>query len=241
MPFGQNEKVDQMEFATERVAAAEAALAACDSLEDPAVIEALLTAEKKCRLSNDAIATKLVATTIIKMCRARKAWAAVAANCTLLAKRRAQSKLAISGIVEAGIELLTAEPAEVDDVGAKETILKALCEITDGKMYCEAERAKLTRMLSGLKEAAGDVAAAADILQDINVETYGALSKREKVDYILDQVRLMLAKGDRVRAYILSKKVQRKTLEEDDLQDLKVRFYKLMSESPRPRGESSSL
>jgi 26S proteasome regulatory subunit N5 len=59
---------------------------------------------------------------------------------------------------------------------------------------------------------------------------YGALSKREKVDYILDQVRLMLAKGDRVRAYILSKKVQRKTLEEDDLQDLKVRFYKLMSE-----------
>ena len=40
----------------------------------------------------------------------------------------------------------------------------------------------------------------------------------------------MLAKGDRVRAYILSKKVQRKTLEEDDLQDLKVRFYKLMSE-----------
>ena len=42
----------------------------------------------------------------------------------------------------------------------------------------------------------------------------------------------MLAKGDRVRAYILSKKVQRKTLEEDDLQDLKVRFYKLMSETP---------
>ena len=182
-------------------------------------------------------------------------------------------------------------------------------------MYCEAERAKLTRMLSALKERQGDVASAADILQDVNVETwvfgvrveilrpsprgsprrrrargvastrhgtpsrrwriaratsramasharraiaarassiaattrrrardaiaatdaidarrYGALSKREKVDYILDQVRLMLAKGDRVRAYILSKKVQRKTLEEDDLQDLKVRFYKLMSE-----------
>ena len=40
----------------------------------------------------------------------------------------------------------------------------------------------------------------------------------------------MLAKGDRVRAYILSKKVQRKTLDEDDLQDLKIRFYKLMVE-----------
>ena len=72
------------------------------------------------------------------------------------------------------------------------------------------------------KEAAGAVGEAADILQGVNVETYGALSKREKVDYILDQVRLMLLKGDRVRAYILSKKVQRKTLLEDDLQDLKV-------------------
>ena len=75
---------------------------------------------------------------------------------------------------------------------------------------------------TGAQRPQVSVAAAADILQDVNVETYGALSKREKGDYILDQVRLMLAKGDRVRAYILSKKVQRKTLEEDDLQDLKV-------------------
>ena len=158
-------------------------------------------------------------------------------------------------------------------------------------MYCEAERAKLTRMLSALKERQGDVASAADILQDVNVETcvfcvrieratgtprgrrgpgvrarrreprptrrrhvaavaatpsratphrtrdtsraeapspathlerharatpptpsthikrrYGALSKREKVDYILDQVRLMLAKGDRVRGPTSSRK-----------------------------------
>ena len=65
---------------------------------------------------------------------------------------------------------------------------------------------------------------------------YGALSKREKVDYILDQVRLMLAKGDRVRAYILSKKVQRKTLEEDDLQDLKSAVLQADVRVPRARG-----
>jgi len=227
MVFGDKEKVDQMALATSAVADARAALGACGNVEDPAVIEALLTAEKKCRLSNDAIATKLVATTIVALCRETKAWAALAANCTLLAKRRAQSKMAISGIVDAGLDLLNASPAEVEGA-EKEVVLRALCEITDGKMYCEAERARLTRMLSALKEAAGDVAAAADILQDINVETYGSLSKREKVDYILDQVRLMLAKGDRVRAYILSKKVQRKILDEEDLQDLKIRFYKLM-------------
>ena len=138
--------------------------------------------------------------------------------------------MTIGGVVEAGLALLEAAPAEMGDESDREALLKVLCEITDGKMYCEGERAKLTRMLSALKEAAGAVGEAADILQGVNVETYGALSKREKVDYILDQVRLMLLKGDRVRAYILSKKVQRKTLLEDDLQDLKVRFYKLMAE-----------
>ncbi|KAH8065170.1 hypothetical protein JL722_2077 [Aureococcus anophagefferens] len=195
MSIRDKEKVDQMPWAKERIAEAQAALDATGNLEDPAVIEALLNA-----------------------------------HCTLLAKRRSQSKAAIGGIVAEGLAVLEAEPAEMTDLADREALLKALCEITDGKMYCEGERAKLTRMLSALKEAAGAVGEAADILQGVNVETYGSLSKREKVDYILDQVRLMLAKGDRVRAYILSKKVQRKTLLEDDLQDLKVRFYKLMVE-----------
>lgn len=230
MSIRDKEKVDQMPWAKERIAEAQVALDATGNLEDPAVIEALLNVEKKCRLSNDSIATKLVAATILQMCRAKRAWATHIAHCTLLAKRRSQSKAAIGGIVAEGLAVLEAEPAEMTDLADREALLKALCEITDGKMYCEGERAKLTRMLSALKEAAGAVGEAADILQGVNVETYGSLSKREKVDYILDQVRLMLAKGDRVRAYILSKKVQRKTLLEDDLQDLKVRFYKLMVE-----------
>jgi len=230
MSIRDKEKVDQTAFAEERIAEARAALEACGNLDDPAVVEALLQCEKKCRMSNDAIATKSVCVALVKMCRERQAWEKFVELCTLLAKRRSQSKVAIQGIIEEGLGLLTAEPAELPGDELREKLLKALCDITDGKMYCEGERAKLTRMLAQLKEAGGDVAAAADILQDINVETYGALSKREKVDYILDQVRLMLAKGDRVRAYILSKKVQRKTLEEADLQDLKIRFYKLMVE-----------
>lgn len=69
------EKVDQMDFAKERIAEAKAALEASGKLDDPAVIEALLQAEKKCRLSNDAIATKLVAVTLLQMCREKKDWA----------------------------------------------------------------------------------------------------------------------------------------------------------------------
>ena len=229
MSIRSQEKVDRTAFAEECIAAARAALAVSGNLDDPAVVEALLQCEKKCRLSNDAIATKKVCVAILQLCRERKSWPHLIANATLLAKRRSQKNKAITGVVAQGLEALNDESAPLDEA-TREELLMALCEITDGKMYCEAERAKLTRMLSSLKESQGFIAEAADVLQDVNVETYGALSKREKVDYILDQVRLMIAKGDRVRAYILSKKVQRKVLDEEDLQDLKVRFYKLMSE-----------
>ena len=44
-------------------------------------------------------------------------------------------------------------------------------------------------------------------MQEVAVETYGALSKREKVFFIEEQVRLCLDKNDFVRAQILSRKI----------------------------------
>ena len=64
----------------------------------------------------------------------------------------------------------------------------------------------------------------------MHAETFGALSKREKLDFILEQMRLMLAKRDYIRACIISKKAKRETLDEADYQDLKLRFYRLMIE-----------
>ena len=45
---------------------------------------------------------------------------------------------------------------------------------------------------------------ASDILQEEQVETYGGMSKREKNEYLLEQIRLTLAKRDYIRASILS-------------------------------------
>lgn len=39
-----------------------------------------------------------------------------------------------------------------------------------------------------MKEEDGDVAGAAEVLQEVHVETYGALNKMEKADFILEQV-----------------------------------------------------
>lgn len=234
-------KTDQSAYASTVVAEARSALEATGSLDDPAVLEALLAAEKKCRLSNDAYATRTVATCIAAMLRESKEWDRLNSMLMMLAKRRSQSKVVITALLEVGIELLEAKvpTVELADDDAREKLLVTLNSITEGKMYCEGERAKVTRMLSQLKEARNDMAGAADVMQTVNAETYGSLSKREKLDFILEQVRLMLAKGDRVRAYIVSKKVQRKMLEDDELQDLKIRFYRLMIEYHSREGDEA--
>jgi 26S proteasome regulatory subunit N5 len=77
------------------------------------------------------------------------------------------------------------------------------------------------------QEDEGDVSTAADYLQDVQVETYGSLSKKEKVEYILEQLRLTLAKKDYVRAAIVSGKINRKHLAE--MADYKVRFFTLLA------------
>lgn len=68
---------------------------------------------------------------------------------------------------------------------------------------------------------------AADYLQEVHVETYGSLSKKEKVEYILEQLRLTLAKKDYVRAAIVSGKINRKHLAE--MAHYKVRFFTLLA------------
>ncbi len=54
------------------------------------------------------------------------------------------------------------------------------------------------------------------------------MEKREKTDFILEQVRLCMLKGDYTRAQIISKKINVKFFEHVDNQDLKKRYYDLM-------------
>lgn len=61
------------------------------------------------------------------------------------------------------------------------------------------------------------------------METYGSLSKRDKVEFILEQMRLTLAKQDFVRATIVAGKVSRKNLQEENMEEYKVKFYTLMA------------
>lgn len=68
----------------------------------------------------------------------------------------------------------------------------------------------MTRMLSDIKRSQGDLDGAADTLCELQVETFGSMARREKTEFILQQVELCIAKGDFTQAGILSRKVSTK-------------------------------
>jgi len=200
------------------------ALARSGKLTD--ALEMLLSLEKRARLGGDLKSVGEVALVIVKLCLEMKDLDQLNSNITLLCKRRGQFKqVQVTVIQEAASRV-----GEVENKEDKLKLIDTLRAVSEGKIYVEAERARLTFTLAMIREAEGNIALAADILQEEQVETYGAMSKREKIEYLLEEVRLCLAKKDMVRAYIISKKVNKKILDEVDLEDLKIRFYRLLIE-----------
>lgn len=82
--------------------------------------------------------------------------------------------------------------------------------------------------MAQIKEDEGDVTGAANIIQELQVETYGSMKKQEKVELILEQMRLCLAKKDYIRTQIISKKINTKFFDDDksEIQELKLKYYK---------------
>ncbi|CAM9284286.1 unnamed protein product [Chrysoparadoxa australica] len=189
-------------------------------------LELLMGLERNCRVGNDFPNLKEVILTMVRLCHEAKDWEQLNTTATLISKRRGQHSKSITAMVEECIPWLDETP----DKATKVAMLVALRDITDGKIFVEAQRAKLTRILADIKEKDGDINGATEVMQEVHVETYGALDKKEKADFILEQVRLTLAKKDYVRALIQSRKINRKVMLHEDMQELKVRFYKLMIE-----------
>lgn len=75
------------------------------------------------------------------------------------------------------------------------------------QIFVEVERARITRILSNIKKQQGDVKSACDILCELQVETFGSMTRREKTEFILEQVALCIEKGDWTSAGILSRKI----------------------------------
>lgn len=117
---------------------------------------------------------------------------------------------------------------EEQDGDKKLELITTLRAVTEGKIYVEVERARLSLTLASIREKNGDLEEARMVLQDTQVETLGGMDKREKIEFILQQVRLCLDTNDYMRAWIMAKKINLKFFEDEALDDLKVRYFQLV-------------
>ncbi|XP_065335294.1 26S proteasome non-ATPase regulatory subunit 12 [Cloeon dipterum] len=189
-------------------------------------IEALLSLEKQTRTGSDMVSTSRVLVAIVQLCFEAGRWDLLNEHVVVLSRRRSQLKQAVAKMVQKCVEY-------VDKTPDKPTMIKlidTLRTVTEGKIYVEVERARLTHKLARMREDEGEISKAADIIQELQVETYGSMEKKEKVELILEQMRLCLAKKDYIRTQIISKKISPKFFDDESTQELKLKYYKLMIE-----------
>jgi len=111
-------------------------------------------------------------------------------------------------MVQVAMSFLDSAP----NLETKLTLIETLRTVTEGKIFVEAERARVTKILSDIKKSQGELKAATDILCELQVETFGSMERREKTEFMLAQVGLCIEIGDWTQAGILSRKISTKYL-----------------------------
>ncbi|KAG7034412.1 26S proteasome non-ATPase regulatory subunit 12-like A, partial [Cucurbita argyrosperma subsp. argyrosperma] len=181
------------------------------------LLEELLHVEKQMRVAEDVAGAKKAAIDILKLCFEARAWSMLNEQIVLLVKRRGQLKQVVTAIVQQGMQHVDETP----DLETRIELIKTLNNVSAGKIYVEIERARLIKKLAKIKEEQGLIAEAADLMQEIAVETFGAMAKTEKIAFILEQVRLCLDRQDYVRAQIISRKISPRVFDVDDSKEKK--------------------
>ncbi|GMI88728.1 MARIPOSA, EMBRYO DEFECTIVE 2107, REGULATORY PARTICLE NON-ATPASE SUBUNIT 5A [Hibiscus trionum] len=182
-----------------------------------AAIDQLLNVEKQMRLAGDVAATKKAVTEILQLCFEAKDWKSLNEQIVNLSKKRGQLKQAVTAMVQQAMQYIDQTP----DLETRIELIKTLNSVSAGKIYVEIERARLIRRLAKIKEEQGLIAEAADLMQEVAVETFGAMAKTEKIAFILEQVRLCLDRQDYVRAQILSRKISPRVFDVDPSKEKK--------------------
>ncbi|KAM3430372.1 hypothetical protein MY4824_007701 [Beauveria thailandica] len=171
-------------------------------------IEKLAALEKQTRQASDLASTSRVLIAIVTLCKNAGDWSLLNEQTLVLSKKHSQLKQAITKMVQTVVGFLDDTP----DLTTKLSVIETLRTVTEGKIFVEVERARVTRILSDIKKEQGDLKAATEVLCELQVETFGSMDRREKTEFILAQVALCIESGDWTQAGILGRKISTKYL-----------------------------
>lgn len=147
------EKIDLSEETTQKLEQSAALVKAGQLREALALLAAL---EKRCRVGNDTASLKKVCEASLQYCKDVGDEEALLSTLQTLATRRSQKTQAVKALVSTAIPWCLEDqytPLTVDTSGKefRDKLVVALRDITDGKIFLEIERARLTRGLATIK------------------------------------------------------------------------------------------
>ena len=184
-------------------------------------IEGLLELEKQARQENDMDLSVKTCRTIIELLWDSKDIDRLLTMVKNLTSKRGQLMKSITEMVKMCMDYIpNVQPKEkqIEFVNG----LKQICE---KKIYLEVEYARCCMILVKHSEQnASNLEEAAKIMENVQVETYGSMSKKEKMEFILYQMKINILLRDYTKLYIVSKKVNLKIIDEPGFEHEKLTF-----------------
>ncbi|CAH2351853.1 26S proteasome regulatory subunit Rpn5p [[Candida] railenensis] len=180
-------------------------------------IDKYLVLEKQTRQSSDLESSKRLLVKIVDTLAEHRDWNYLNDLILTLSKKHGQLKSSIQTLIQQVISKLESKDYFNDDdkeqLDWKIKLIETIRTVSDKKIFVEVEMATVSKMLSEIHlHKFNDLDKACSILCDLQVETYSLMPFSDKVEYILEQIRLTLKKGDYSQGRILSRKILLKTL-----------------------------
>ena len=190
-------------------------------------LKKLIDEEKVTRLENEFEKNKTICKKILSVLQNRNDFPNFLRLFEYLTQRRNQSRESIIAMVKNCLNDILPNLANNKD---SSDLLKTIIKVTEGKIFVEYEYSQAIRKMTEIHLMDNEIDEAAKLIQDVQIEAFGSLENKYKVDYILFQMQVLLQKGDYIRTLIVSNKIKKNHLDDEGFELLKIRFFKLMIE-----------
>ena len=188
-------------------------------------LKKLIDEEKVTRLENEFEKNRTLTKKILETLHNRNDFPNFLKLFEYLTQRRNQSRESIISMVKYCINDIL--PNLKDEKDSSE-LLNTIIRVTEGKIFVEYEYSQAIRKMTEIYLKNKNIEEAAKLIQDVQIEAFGSLESDYKIDYILFQMQVLIEKGDYIRTLIVSNKIKRNHLDDEGIELLKIRFFRLM-------------
>lgn len=183
-------------------------------------VEKIGVLEKKARNGGDLKSTTRLIVRAIELCISQRDVEKLKEIVVGFSKKHGQMRAAISEMIRCASNVVDESKVQTYTLSGKqrEDLIETLRSVTEGKMFLEMERARLTFILSEILLSRNETRQSRDVLGELQVETFGSLDKRQKTEYLLQQAFLNAQINDWLQMKIVTNKINPKIFKEDDTQ-----------------------